>query len=193
MKDSQKILKTFIEEKLRKDDYKSDSLVIKSLLSAIVLEEGESSEERESRSVKLVEDTDGKFTAESLKLYNLMSVSYYDLFGFLKDEMIILAGIPENTGLKIALSVLNLLYEFVPKMTRKFNETDAKIIMAVYLQNKQPFSIDQLKATYQEQFKVPLSKEQAVRSLSFLNKHRVVEQKADGTFIGKEEVHYERN
>ena len=68
-------LKSFVLEKYPE----IEESVIRVIVATVSLEEGEPNEAEETRVITIKEDTDGKTTADSIKLYNLMKVSYHDL------------------------------------------------------------------------------------------------------------------
>lgn len=191
MINQEQTIKAFVAENAQGMDADTQQYIARALNAAVTLERGNSNEAEETRSVSLKEDTDGKVTAKSLKLFNLMKVSYYDLFGFLAEEIII--ALTEDSRTKIITSLFKLFYSFYPKLTYTFNDTDAKILMAIWQMNKQKWTADEVLDAYTQKNTPSVSTEQIQRSLNFLNELRVVKYLGKGVYEQREKVTYERH
>lgn len=190
MRKEEEILRAFLVEKLSEAGLTPDEGVLELMARAVTLEEGNPDEESETRHITIQEDTDKKTTAKSIKLYNLMTVSFYDLTGFLLKEMSILLS--KDTRVMVFLSLLNLLHEFYPKLAYRFNETDAKILSAIYHLNKGRFSASELSNAYSLQFGESLTAGQMERSLIFFDRLKVLKSLSDGNYAVKERMTFER-
>ncbi|MBK8879388.1 MAG: hypothetical protein IPN74_12805 [Haliscomenobacter sp.] len=192
MKAPEAILRAFVAEKLHDDaSLQPDEAVLRVLNAVVALEPGASREAEEVRSIEIVEDTDGTYAAKSIKLFNLMKVSQHDLMGFLLKETTVF--LTEDNRLKIVLSLLNLLYEFFPKLTYAFNEQDAKILFAVYSVGTSAFHPSEVAAAYLKRFGQPLPDAQLTRSLAFFKDLFVVKYLGDGKYLLRENITYERH
>ncbi len=194
MNKKEKIVKAFLEAKFQSNDLdpviNSNALAptfLKTFNAFVDLEIGETAEDEEYRSITVTEDTDGSYKAESIKLYNLMKISFYDLFGFLAKETSI--GLTEDTAIKFGLSMFNLIYDFYPKLKYTFNATDAKILYSIYKLNKKEFTIQELSDANPSVF----SEEQLNRSFNFYKDLRIVKYLGNDRYLLKEKVIYERN
>jgi hypothetical protein len=185
------IIKAFIAEKWQNTDANTRQIIARALNAAVTLEEGNSNEAEETRSISLKEDTDGKVTAKSIKLSNLMKVSYYDLLSLLTKEIII--GLNEDTRTKILTSLVSLFLDFYPKLTHAFNDMDAKILLTIWQTGKKTFIVDDVFQAYAQQYTPSVSADQIQRALSFFKEMRVVKYIGSGQYELKEEVIYERN
>jgi hypothetical protein len=191
MQEDKIILKAFLAEQFQAHGLEINDAILKAITSTVQIEEGEPDESQETRSVKITEDTDGKLAAQSFKFYNIIKMSYHDLVGFLLKE----SGIyfMEDDKVKIFFSILFLLHDFSPKLTYKFNETDAKILLAIYENDRKEFSVADVQAAYQQHFAQALSEEQASRSLNHFKDLKVVEYLGAGKYLPREKMTYERN
>lgn len=183
-------LRAFLIKKLTEAGWEVDETTLNALLSSVILEEGEPDEAKETRTISIKEDTDGKITAESVKLFNLMKVSYHDLMGFLIKEATIL--LTEDTKVKVFLSLLNLLHEFYPKLTYAFNETDAKILSAIYFLKKEAFTVTEVEEAYSNQNSDLLPSGRAERALDFFTSLKATKYLGNGQYATREKMVYER-
>jgi hypothetical protein len=187
----EKIIKAFIAEKLQINETEINEGVFNTINASINLEIGESNEADEIRSISLLEDTDGKVTAKSIKLYNLMRVSLYDIVGFCLKETSIL--FTEDNKVKIIYALMNLLLDFYPKLTYSFNDTDAKILMAIWNIRKSTITIDEINASYSQLSSTIIEISQLQRSLEFFKTLRVLKYLGNDQYQVKEKIIYERN
>lgn len=191
MVNQKEIIAAFVSEKMQGIDSEINEKIVRALNAAITLEKGDSNEAEETRSITLKEDTDGKITAKSMKLFNLMKVSYYDLFGFLSKEIAI--GLTEDSRVKILISLFNLFYDFYPKFSYAFNETDAKVLMVIWQLNKKGFTAEEVLEEYTKNHTPSVSTAQIQRSLIFFKDMRVIKDLGKGQYEVKEKITYERN
>ena len=183
----QEVLRAVIGERLAD----VDENVLRVLDAVVTLEEGNSNEAEEIRAIKIKEDTDGKVSAKSFKLYNLMKVSFYDLAGFLLKESTIL--LTKDTRVKVIMSLLNLVYEFWPKLNYAFNDQDAKILLNIWQQGKKEVTAAEIAGVYQQSFGQDIDPDRVARSLEFFHKLKVLKYKGDGKYQARERMTYERN
>lgn len=187
MNKKEEIIKALFAEKFGE----TDEIVAQTISKIINLEIGNSNEDDETRSIDIVEDSDGKITAKSFKLYNIMKVSNYDLGKLLIEETTL--ALVEDTRLKITLGLIKMLYEFYPKLTYAFNDTDAKILLTIYQLQKKSITPPEVYDTYLQNFTTSVSTAQIERSLNFLKDMRVLKYLGNGNFEVREKMTYERN
>jgi len=189
MKDKKQLLKDFFKKEL--GEIELDEGLLNKLVSKIKLEEGESIESEETRTVTITEDTDGSLSAKSIKYYNLINLSMYDFMGFLLQETTIF--LTQSVKIKIIMSLVNLIYKIYPKLSYEFNDTDAKILLVVYAQQKKAFDTATLHQSYKSEYNEDLSIQQIERSLSFFEDLKVVKKvKGTNQYKAKERIIYER-
>jgi hypothetical protein len=191
MATQKEIIAAFVVEKIHDVDAETANQIVRALNASVTLEQGNSNEDDETRSISLKEDTDGKITAKSMKLFNLMKISYYDLFGFLSKEVAI--GFTEDSRVKIIVSLFNLFYDFYPKFAYTFNETDAKVLLAIWQLNKKSFSAEEVLEEYAKNHTPSVASAQIARSLTFFKDMRVVKDLGKGQYEVKEKITYERS
>lgn len=185
------VLRAFVAEKLTEQGLVGDDNIFNALESVITLEEGQPLESEEVRSIYLSEATDGKLSAKSIKLYNLMRVSYHDLIGFLLKESTIL--LTEDNSVKVVLSIFNLLHEFYPKLTYTFNEQDAGILLALYESDKKEFSAVDIPDLYSRRNGKNLTADQLKNSLDAFIALKVLRFLGEGKYALREKMIYERH
>ena len=183
---AEKTLRAFLEEKTGGVDEK----VFSAVNAAVRFEKGEGTEAGETRTVKIIEDTDGSITADSFKLYNLMRVSFHDLAGFLLKESTIL--LTEDVKIKVIMSLINLVFEFVPKLAHRFNDQDAKVLYAIWQMGKVPFTAEQVTEQYGENFDPAIDPDKVSRSLKSLYQLKVLKYQGEGQYSARERMIYEK-
>lgn len=184
VKNQKEIIGAFLAEKMGNaltDD------VLKVINQAVTLEEGDSNEANETRSVKIKEDAEGKVTAASIKLYNILKISFADW----ADLLVSVAGafINNNTNVTIAYAILQLISTFGKKLSYDFSEFDAKVLLKIYEHKQagnQQFQAADLTLT------PSVSLENIEKSLAFLKEMRVLKYWGNQTYTLKESINYER-
>jgi hypothetical protein len=183
---AEKTLRAFLAEKTDGIDEK----VFSAVNAAVRFEKGEGTEAGETRTVKIIEDTDGSIMADSFKLYNLMRVSFHDLSGFLLKETTIF--LTEDVKIKVIMSLLNLVFEFVPKLKHRFNDQDAKVLYAIWQMGNVPFTVEQVTEKYGENFDPAIDPEKVSRSLKSLYQLKVLKYQGGDQYIARERMIYEK-
>lgn len=192
MKKNELALRAFVREKLQATyGIEADETVLRAIAAVVTLEEGNPIESEEVRSIKITEDTDGKITSKSTKLYNLMKMSNYDLTKLLLGEYTMILSF-ENKVL-FGLALLTLIHEFAPKNTISFNEQDSKILLTIYELGQPEFLTPDLITAFQVRFNHPITEEKAKESLSYLQELKVVKYLGGGKYKTRESMVYERN
>jgi hypothetical protein len=190
MKKEREVLRKFVTE-LFPD---ADENVLRTIAAVTELERGEGNESKETRKITIKEDTDGKITAKSIKMYNLIKVSFHDLIGFLGKG----AAIPflEDTRVKIIFALFTLLHDFYPKLTCEFNEQDAKLLLGILdlvELGRNEFTAKDIAESCRQRFAPALTEDQINRSLGYFKKLKVLKQLAGGRYVVREKMIYERN
>lgn len=190
MKKKEQILRAFAMEKLEAQGWESNENILDAIISFVRLEEGTPSIQQETRTATVTEDTDGKLTAKSIKLYNIVKVKNYDLLGFaIKQNAALLT---EDDRLKVFFTILNLLHEFYSKLTYPFNEQDAKILLLIYLEKGKHFDLAKIVSAYNKKFEPTLAEEKILNSLQHFVKMKVIEVNKEGMYHAVETIIHER-
>lgn len=185
------VLRAFITEALAEHGYTPDETVFQAIEQCVTLTEVEGPEYEEVRSATIKEDSDGKVSAELFSLYNLSRVSFHDLFGLLITEATILT-MTEDTKVKIGLAMASMIHSFWPKLTYKFNDQDAKIMLAIYQVKAASFGSEEVAIAYQAQFGQSVDAAQLHRSLEYLVDLDFLRKSGD-LYSPRQRMNYERN
>lgn len=164
------------------------------LLIHIQLQEGASNEEEEERGHVLIEENHhGELSAKHVSLYNLINVSWYDIFGFGLSAAPIMI-MPANTAYQIAYACVKLIYDFYPKLTYEFKkEKDAKILGSIALLGKEKFTLKEVKESLKENFKEELAGDYFSRAIAFFRKKAILRYIGNDYYQLEEEMSYERS
>jgi len=192
MNNKKATLSEFLTHELRKQGFQPDDQQIKILVEAVSLQEGQSNEADETRSVRINEDTDGQVTAKRFSLYNLMEIRYYEYFEFGLEAGLLFADNKPNK-LQIALGLLLLLNSFHQKMSSEFNETDAKILLAIFHLDERSITESEVLQTYHKHFDQDLTPERLSRSMRYFEDIRILKKEEEkGSYRVRERMTYER-
>lgn len=191
MDEKKEIIKAFAYNKLESDGFEPTEHALKSLSQHIQIFEGESNESEEFRSVDIDEDTDGKVSAKHFSLYNLIEVNFYDLFQFSLDGVAIM-GMAGKPMFQIAYAALRVITDFAPKLTYEFNETDAKILLAIYHTKDKDFKVDEVSSKYLESFSEAIDQKRLNIAIGFFRKKGILRYLGNDLYRKEERVSYER-
>ena len=193
MNKNQEVLKAYAAEVLKENGYQAEDEILDFVATHIQLSEGESNEEDEERSVDIHEDTDGTFSMKQFNYYNAINIRFYDIIG-LGIESIPILALPIGSAIKIIYIVFKLIHKFHGELeSDKFNETDAKIMYAIWHPKKKEFKQSDVKAEYAQIFKEEISDERLARSISFFRKRAIIKHRGDGVYRLIESVEYEKD
>ena len=194
MNQSEKLLQAHFESNFQEAGLTIDQDSLNALARSIQLEEGESNEEDEYRSVDIHQDTDDKVTAKQWKLFNTIKINFRDIFGLGVDAMPIMIMGTQPQWL-LAFAVLKLIYKYIsnPGLTVEFNEIDAKILLAIYKLNKKEVERDEIKVVYEKEFVEALSVERLGKAISFFRKQYILKHQYDEVYKVTESMTYERD
>jgi hypothetical protein len=184
--DQKAIITAFLEEAFKKENLTLDDQTIDRLAGAVRLTEAEGDLSKEQRAVKLEQDSSGKISASSFKLYNIAQVSLYDLLGFLGKEMGLIAF--EDTPKKVIFGLAMLLHEFWPKLTVNFNEQEAQTLYAIAQLGQKTFTTPELKETFDRLFETQMPEESLEAGLEVLVQHHVIERTAVKAYRLEEKI-----
>lgn len=150
------ILRAFIAEKLAPLGCQLDDESFFLLESQLTLSEAGRPEREEIRSVDLKTHTDGKVSAGMFSLYQVSQISLNDLFGLALKEAGVLM-MHEDTKIKITLAFLAVVHDFFKLLNIELNESEARVLLAVYDIDKPAFSAADIKEAYRQRFVKPIS------------------------------------
>ena len=91
------------------------------------------------------------------------------------------------------MSLLNLVYEFWPKLNYAFNDQDAKILLNIWQQDGKEVTAAEIAGVYRQSFGQDIDADRVARSLKFFYKLKVLKYKGDGKYQARENMTYERN
>ena len=91
------------------------------------------------------------------------------------------------------MSLLNLLFEFYPKLKVSFNEQDALLLLSIHTLGSDQFTAEDVASAYRQRCGETVTIERISRSLNYFNELRVLKYLGDGQYIARERVIYERH
>lgn len=178
-------------EKYVEQIFANDNEQIVEVLNAITtLERGDSDERQETRKVKITEGTNGEVTAKSIKLYNLMEMSFHDLSGLLLRGAAL--SLFEDTKAKIAYGVLMLIHEFYPMVSYEFGERDSKLLLVILEHGQSEFQMLELQEAFQKRFREEIGDKGLQKSLEVFVKLKVLKFRGNGKYMLREKMVYQR-
>ena len=193
MENNELTLREFITTSLAADasDAADDNDVFRAVNAVAFLQEGESNEADQSRTVTISEDSDGRVTAKSIKLYNIVTISFHDLSGFFLKGLFI--SFAETTKQKIVFGLLALVHEFYPKLSHAFNEQDSRVLLVMLELGNREFTLDEVAHAHRQRFGEELPRERLNRTRDGLEKYKILRYKGAGKYIVREKMTYERS
>ena len=166
------VLQAFLDKELRDKSLELDEATLNLLYSNSEMVLAPPSGDT-SRSLSGQIDSEGKITFESFKWYNLNQIKLYDLLGATQK----VAGLAffENNLYKLMYGLGVILYEFYPKMGRKFTGQDANLIYTIYRYQNHIIPKSKLLAEYNKHFpEKPITEEALEDSLTVLQEAQVI-------------------
>jgi hypothetical protein len=166
MQKEKAVLRAFLIEKMAEAEIAVDESILQAVQSIVTLEEGDSNEAEETRSIHIKEATDGTFSATSIKLYNIVRISKSDLLETLGNAALGIIG--EDKQWKVALAILLALKQIYKNLTHTFNALDAKILLSILqvtYEGKKAFSIADITEKYIVLFGEAIPDTQVARSI----------------------------
>lgn len=191
MNQNQEVLRAFLSEKLQAQGLAANETLLNGLLEHVVIREGQSDVNEEERAIEIKKGTDNKTSATRISAFNLLELSFTDVF----DLVLAGGGVTVMGGaskLAYTFAICALLNEFIKKATTELNETDAKILLALYQLGKKSFQPEELQASYVKEFGEPLAADQLQRSLDAFKKGSIIRYKGDNNYQLRERMTYER-
>lgn len=191
MNQNQEALHAFLSEQLEEQGLAVDETLLNGLLQHVVIREGQSDVNQEERSINIKKGADDKTIASRISAFNLLELSFTDVFD------LVLAGgsLTVMTGaskLAYTFAICTLINEFIKKTSTEFNETDAKILLALYQLGKKSFQPEEVQASYAKEFGEPLAADQLQRSLDAFKKGFIIRYQGDNNYKLRERMTYER-
>lgn len=186
-----KVLQAFLEKELSAYDLELDENILNTLDQHAHIEERPLKEEEQPRTAYWKESSSGEITAEHFSLFNLARVSIHDLLvSTMKSYMIWLFTKPE----KVWFAFFLLLLEFHPKLKKKLDKQDARVLSCIAKLEKKEISAEEVAEVYQKEFKETLPKEKLDASLDFLFKLRILKRMAKDQYLVRDHIiELERN
>ena len=174
------VLKAFLEEAFNRQSWPMDEEALALLHQAINLSERPPDESESYRTAYVRQESDGKVSARSIKLYNISQVKLSDLFKLLfKESQLILT---ENVMLKVLFGLGSILIDFLPKLEYKFNEQDAKLLMCIVKLNKKQFKKIELADQYKSSYQEALGQDKLDASITLFKDLRVIKSVGEGEY-----------
>lgn len=191
MNQSQQVLRAFLAEKMEEQGVTADLILLNRLTEHVVLREGRSDIKEEDRAIDITKGTDNKYAATRISAFNLLELSFTDVFGMVLSggEIALLGPI---SSLAYAFAICGVINEFIQKTKAPLNETDAKILLALYRLKKKRFTPEELQAAYLEEFKEALADDQLQRSLASFKQKYIVRYRGENIYQLRELVTYDR-
>jgi hypothetical protein len=189
-KNEREILHAFLTKAFQEKNYVLDDQTFDLLYQAVSMQVRDPNESETTRTLSGEINSKGEITYESFKLFNLTQVKIYDLLDLIQKQAVMLLF--EDNAHKVLYGLGALLFEFYPKMGRKFDGLDAEIIFTIKsMENKTNFSKEELLLCYKNHFPdKDISMSNIEDSLELLKESRVIrESKQDETkFELKEKI-----
>jgi len=190
MNQQEQILAAYLKEELpdfeisRKEDKQ-----ILILLSESLSFKKKATGEETYRDVTIKEDSDGKISAYSIKLFNVLHVDLDKQINFLAKAGGILTI---ASMLKFTLGFLGILAFFIPMRKLEFNEQDAKVLLAIYKLHKKEFSQSEIGHEFQVLNFEPIEPNRMNASLVKLANARVLKSLGHGRYLKLEKIEITR-
>ena len=172
MENNKEILKSFLKTELAKQNLELDAATFNLFFTVIDLTPRPSDESKEVKNIKVRQDSSGKTTAESIKLWNISQISTYDLLQFLIKEIGILMF--DDTAKKVIYGLIALLIEYSPKVKHQFNDQDAKVLFSIAKLNSKNFTTEELLNQFNQDFEEGIEEEKLEDSLDELINWKVL-------------------
>ena len=174
------VLKAFLEEAFNRQSWPMDEEALALLHQAINLSERPPDESESYRTAYVRQESDGKVTARSIKLYNISQVELTDLFGLLYKEMGLIWF--EETAPKVLYGLGTLLIDFLPRLKYEFNEQDAKLLMCIVKLNKKQFKKTEMADQYKSSYRKALGQDKLDASIALFKDLRVIKSVGEGEY-----------
>lgn len=186
MATQKEILSAFLRAEMAKYDLDLDAATIQAINDAVVLVQRPSDESEETRTIYQQQDSSGKISATSIKLWNIAQISSYDILQLVGKETGILLF--EDTAKKAIYALIMLMMEFYPKLKITFNDQDAQVIFAIAQLKKKAFSTGELHETYNGLFTDGITEERLEASLDALVECKVLRRTAAHQYQLREKI-----
>ncbi len=187
----EKVLAAYLDETLPDFDthQEDDTKVLLLLSETLQLERQVQDKDGQYRAVTIKEDSDGKITAHSIKLSNLLTVDIAQQISLLSAAMGILQI---SVLLKFTTGFLGVLASFLPLLKKEFNEQDAKVLLAIYKLHKKEFDVADIPKQLQSLDFEPLTPKKLNASLVKLANAQVLRSLGHGRYLVAEKLRFKR-
>lgn len=189
MNQQEQILSAFLAEQLPDFDVSSKEGKQILLLLSETLSLAQQDANEGYRTVTIKEDSDGKITAHSIKLFNILQA---DLDKQIKLLSRAIAIFPIALALQFTAGFLAILAYFIPMLKVEFNEQDAKVLLAIYKLHSKTFSTDTVNKELQNIDFESLTQKKLHASLVKLANAKVIRSLGHGKYLRMEKLKYKR-
>jgi hypothetical protein len=163
---SKDILRAFLHAELPAHGHQVDEDLLDKVETIIRLSIDENNLDNQYRWLFYKEGVDFRPTVESIKLYNKVQIDLLTLLRFGAAGSVSVIG--ENMMIKLALSTFLVILEFINTKKVKFNDDDAKILLAIYKLNTKEFDKAQVIESYRAWFAEDINANELDRSMAFM-------------------------
>lgn len=186
MENHEYVLRAFFQENLTDDQ--ADDRLLEHLVQHITLKEDTAPLSDEERGTSyLREHTDRSVSGKQIDAYNIIELSFHDLFDSQLD-LLDMATLEGKEGLNIAIAVLKLISKFAKAVTYTYQKIDAKILLTMKRLNKEFFTIQEVLEEYAAYFDEELDQDQLKRTMSLFHKKDMLRAADNNRYRLKEKV-----
>lgn len=186
MENHEYALRAFFQENLTDDQ--ADDRLLEHLVQHITLKEDETPLSEEERGTSyLREHTDRSVSGKQIDAYNIIELSFHDLFDSQLD-LLDMATLEGKEGLNIAIAVLKLISKFAKAVTYTYQKIDAKILLTMKRLDKEFFTIQEVLEEYAAYFDEELDQDQLKRTMNLFHKKDMLRAAGNNRYRLKEKV-----
>lgn len=186
MENHEYALRAFFQENLTDDQ--ADDRLLEHLVQRITLKEDETPLSEEERGTSyLREHTDRSVSGKQIDAYNIIELSFHDLFDSQLD-LLDMATLEGKEGLNIAIAVLKLISKFAKAVTYTYQKIDAKILLTMKRLDKEFFTIQEVLEEYAAYFDEELDQDQLKRTMNLFHKKDMLRAAGNNRYRLKEKV-----
>lgn len=147
-----------------------------------LIDSGLPKSEMEKKSVEISIGSDGKVSAASFKLYNILEFSQSEFQISILNFIGAMGGFVSAAPIATIMGVLGLIGTFLGMSKKESNEQEAKVLLAIYRLGKM-CHISTIQKEYETSFGSTINEEQLQASLKILAKYRTIEIKENEVLI----------
>lgn len=185
MKSTVQATRDLIAEVLTEHGMEGNDLLTTQLNAAVSLDRGPVDPDAE-RGPTVTRDSDGKVIAEDWSIHKILNVDLRDIAELGLGGAAIL-NIPMDQRLKVALAIGGLLLKFWKKGDVSYEGTDAHLLLALHPLQEKPFTHEELRTAYRNEFGAAVDETAFGRSLTLLQSVGIL-QFRDGKFKVRKKI-----